>query len=100
MLAGLGVALANGLAITDALRLASGAGALNVTRHGLGSGTRGEIERLAQFVAVRPLPYHANETEPPPCQRPDDRHHATPRGPRLLSTRRVSHHGHLHRQGR
>ena len=54
MFAGLGVALANGLATTDALRLATAAGALNVTRHGLGSGTRAEIERLAQFVAVRP----------------------------------------------
>jgi 1-phosphofructokinase len=54
MFAGLGVALANGLAMTDALRLATAAGALNVTRHGLGSGTRAEIERLAQFVDVRP----------------------------------------------
>ena len=56
MFAGLGVALANGLATTDALRLATAAGALNVTRHGLGSGTRTEIERLAQFVDVRPCP--------------------------------------------
>ena len=54
MFAGLGVALANGLATTDALRLATAAGALNVTRHGLGSGTRAEIERLAQLVTVRP----------------------------------------------
>ena len=54
MFAGLGVALANGLATTDALRLATAAGALNVTRHGLGSGTRAEIERIAQLVAVRP----------------------------------------------
>ena len=54
MFAGLGVALANGLAMTNALRLATAAGALNVTRHGLGSGTRAEIERLAQFVDVRP----------------------------------------------
>ena len=40
MFAGLGVALANGLATTDALRFATAAGALNAPRHGLGSGTR------------------------------------------------------------
>ena len=40
MFAGLGVALANGLATTDALRFATAAGALNAPRHGLGSGIR------------------------------------------------------------
>lgn len=52
MFAALGVALAGGLEISEALCLAAAAGALNVTRHGLGSGTRREIERLAQLVVV------------------------------------------------
>jgi 1-phosphofructokinase len=56
MFAALGVAIADGMAITDGLRLAAAAGSLNVTRHGLGSGTRAEIERLAQFVTLRPSP--------------------------------------------
>jgi 1-phosphofructokinase len=53
MFAALGVALAGHVAFVDALRLATAAGALNVTRHGLGSGTRAEIERLADFVSVK-----------------------------------------------
>jgi 1-phosphofructokinase len=52
MFAALGVALAGGLPLPAALRLASAAGALNVTRHGLGSGTRTEIERLAELITV------------------------------------------------
>ncbi|MGZ4174515.1 MAG: 1-phosphofructokinase family hexose kinase [Solirubrobacteraceae bacterium] len=53
MFAALGVALAGRVDPVDALRLATAAGALNVTRHGLGSGTRTEIERLADFVSVK-----------------------------------------------
>jgi 1-phosphofructokinase len=53
MFAALGVALAGRVEFVDALRLATAAGALNVTRHGLGSGTRAEIERLAGFVSVK-----------------------------------------------
>ena len=39
----------------DSPMLAVAAGALNVTRRGLGSGQRADIERLAEAVEVRPL---------------------------------------------
>jgi 1-phosphofructokinase len=38
----------------EALRLGMAAGALNATRRGLGTGTRGEIERLAAHVRIKP----------------------------------------------
>jgi 1-phosphofructokinase len=44
--------LARGGSLTDALRLGSAAGALNVTRRGLGSGGRDQIERLAEHVHI------------------------------------------------
>jgi 1-phosphofructokinase len=53
MFAALGVGLARGLEFQEALRLAGAAGALNATRHGLGSGSRPEVERLAGAVEIR-----------------------------------------------
>jgi 1-phosphofructokinase len=44
--------LARGGTLADALRLGSAAGALNVTRRGLGSGGRDQIERLAARVEL------------------------------------------------
>jgi 1-phosphofructokinase len=44
--------LARGGTLADALRLGSAAGALNVTRRGLGSGGRDQIERLAERVRI------------------------------------------------
>jgi 1-phosphofructokinase len=62
MLAATGVGLARGMSPLDAVRLGMAAGALNVTRRGLGTGTREEIERLAAHVKTgRPLALVAGE---------------------------------------
>lgn len=53
--AALAVATARGWSLEDAVRLASAAGALNVSRHGLGTGRRDTIEELAAKVDVREL---------------------------------------------
>lgn len=55
MVAALAVGVSRGQALPDALSLAVAAGALNVTRRGLGSGQRADIERLAQQVHPRVL---------------------------------------------
>ncbi|HEX6946947.1 MAG TPA: PfkB family carbohydrate kinase [Acidimicrobiia bacterium] len=52
MTAGLVAGLVRNLEPTDLLRLACGAGAANVTRHGLGSGSEELIGRLAEKVLV------------------------------------------------
>lgn len=51
--AGLAAAIATGRDLEAALRLGVAAGALNVTRHGLATGTREEIERLAEHVRLQ-----------------------------------------------
>jgi 1-phosphofructokinase len=55
MTAGVAAALARGEDLESAVRLAAAAGRLNVTRRGLATGTRTEIERLTKHVEVRPL---------------------------------------------
>ena len=52
MTAGIAVALAGGADLEAAVRLGVAAGALNVTRHGLGTGRREHVERLAQDVTL------------------------------------------------
>ena len=46
--------MARGEKLEDALRLAAAAAALNVTRRGLATGERQQIERMAPRVEVRP----------------------------------------------
>jgi 1-phosphofructokinase len=50
--AALATSLARGAALVDAVRLGVAAGALNATRHGLGSGERQAIEAIAEQVLV------------------------------------------------
>lgn len=52
MTAGLAMALRRGMSTEDALRTAWAAGAANVTRHGLGSGSDDLIKRLAQQATI------------------------------------------------
>jgi 1-phosphofructokinase len=52
MTAGVAAGLAKGLDILDALRLGAAAAALNVTRRGLATGDRREIERLANHIQI------------------------------------------------
>lgn len=55
MTAGLAAGLRRGLEAEELLRLASGAGAANVTRHGLGSASDDLIPRLAERVKIEVL---------------------------------------------
>ena len=52
MTAGIAAALAQGKDIEDALRLGAAAGSLNVTRHGLGSGSGDAVRALAERVEI------------------------------------------------
>lgn len=52
--AGVAVGLARDLDVYDAIRLGAAAGAVNVTRHGLASGRRETIEKLARQVVIEP----------------------------------------------
>jgi 1-phosphofructokinase len=55
MTAALAVARARRCSPEDTLQLAVAAGSLNATRHGLATGEREDVERLARDVVVRPL---------------------------------------------
>lgn len=55
MTAGIAAGLARDFAIHDAIRLGAASGAPNVTRHGLASGSRDAIERLAERVELQPV---------------------------------------------
>jgi 1-phosphofructokinase len=54
MTAGLAAGLARGLDLVAALRLGAAAAGLNVTRRGLATGDRREIERLAAHIEMQP----------------------------------------------
>lgn len=53
MTAALAVAVAEGMTDAEALRLASAAASLNITRHGRGTGNRHDIKIIADLVEVR-----------------------------------------------
>jgi 1-phosphofructokinase len=55
MTAALAVAQARGLTIDESLRLAAAAGALNATRHGLGTGNLADIQDIAARVAIEEI---------------------------------------------
>src|SRR5205085_1979866 len=56
MTAGLAAGLARGLDLVGALRLGAAAAGLNVTRRGLATGDRRDIERLAAHIELNPRP--------------------------------------------
>ena len=58
--AALTVGVLSGLDVLDALKLAVAAGAVNVTRRGLGTGSRAEIDALAEHVEVTVLGHSAS----------------------------------------
>ena len=55
MFAALGASMAAGQQLEGALRLAMAAGCLNATRHGLGTGTRQQIEKLSGHIKIERL---------------------------------------------
>ena len=55
MTAGIAVGTGRGMPLVEAVRLGAAAGALNVTRRGLGTGRRDQIETFAEHVEVRRL---------------------------------------------
>jgi 1-phosphofructokinase len=73
--AGVVAGLAHGESVREAITLGAAAGALNVTRHGLGTGDPDAIRRLRTTVGTRKIPI-------PPSDSPDDpdRGRATPDG--------------------
>ncbi len=64
MFAALGASLAVDEDLELALRTATAAGCLNATRHGLGTGTRQEIEQLSRHVEVDVLPAAGTPAQP------------------------------------
>ena len=55
MFAALGAGLAGGQELDVALRMAMAAGCLNATRHGLGTGTRQQIQQLSHHIEIKEL---------------------------------------------
>ena len=64
MTAGLAAGLAKGLDMLDALRLGAAAAGLNVTRRGLATGDRREIERLADHIEIEEMERRPTGVEP------------------------------------
>jgi 1-phosphofructokinase len=56
MTAGVAAVLAQGGTLCDAVRTGAAAGALNVTRHGLGTGRIDAVQVLTERVKLTPVP--------------------------------------------
>ncbi|MGA9277631.1 PfkB family carbohydrate kinase [Ilumatobacter sp.] len=65
MTAALAVAAARNMSFEDGLRLAAAAAALNVSRHGLGTGRRDSIEDIADRVEIRAVNHSDSRTSDP-----------------------------------
>ncbi|WP_173401446.1 PfkB family carbohydrate kinase, partial [Arthrobacter sp. H14] len=61
--AGVAATLADGGSITDAVTLGAAAGALNVTRHGLGSGDAEAVQKLRELVEIKPVKPNGGQNE-------------------------------------
>jgi 1-phosphofructokinase len=68
--AGVAAALAAGSPIHEAVVLGTAAGALNVTRHGLGTGDADTIQQLTRLVKI--TPYQGGGIEPAEQSSPDE----------------------------
>jgi 1-phosphofructokinase len=55
MTAGISAGLALGMSLEDAVKLGAAAGAVNVTRHGLGSGGGEAVRELSKRVELEPI---------------------------------------------
>jgi 1-phosphofructokinase len=55
MMGGIAAGYARGLRLEDSLVLGAAAGAVNFLRHGLGTGSRPTVEKMAERVELRPL---------------------------------------------
>jgi len=65
MTGGIAVGVGRGMSIVDSVRLGAAAGALNVSRRGLGTGRREQIERFSDQVRVRALDTVSSHREEP-----------------------------------
>ena len=66
MVAAISVSLARGDELVDALVFGAAAGAINATRHGLGTGSRRQVEELSRRVSVRALGHRILDSAEPP----------------------------------
>ena len=70
MTAGVAASLARGRPVAEALRVGAAAGALNITRHGLGSGSGDTVRALTERVELRPLDSHTDHADDDKSGRP------------------------------
>jgi 1-phosphofructokinase len=64
MMGAISAALASGRELPEALVIGAGAGAVNFLHHGLGTGSRREVEELSREVELRPLSPRARREAP------------------------------------